>query len=383
MQPVRSPEVALLLMACSEEQTSEKLTDVMLFLAQHSLNWDRLLKLAAWHRLTPLLYRLLQESPTIAGPFLSTLRQECLAITTDNLIKLREYHQVSALLTKENISHCAFKGIYLAQYSYPASSLRPIGDMDILIVEEDLDNAVDLLALEGYSVAANDEEKIRHANRRVRVDELHEISLLKPFSNTSRFDIDLHWRVDCLVKEIGSFRLDDMLSSPDFLIEQQIVLLVLHHGINNSWARIGYVCDLYFLLNKAAINWSWLLDKLKLYEAEVIFLVGVHWCQQLFHLVVPTSVQQTMPTDQIRLLAESYEKQWESDSVAPFRNLVSKYAYAQPPLLARLRIYGAYARNFIFRSSLIRINAVQVYIPKDWGFTTVLIRAFSALRRNR
>ena len=382
MKGDRSSELTFLLMACTGELSTEKTAQLTLFLQQHSPNWDRLLKLADQHRITPFLYRTLRETPAIPEPFLSTLRQECQAIATDNLLKLHEYKRVATLLAGHNIEHISFKGIYLAEHSYPESNLRPIGDMDILVAEKDLYRAVRILAPDGYQMGEKYQPYLRQAER-VMLDKLHEISLFKPFYATSRFDIDLHWRVDFLLREIDSFQLHDLLYPADHQVENQVVLLILHHGVNNLWERIGYINDLYFLLSNADIDWPWLLEKLKQYRLEILFFVGMHWCQQLWKFPVPSPVQALMPANQLHILAKGYEKKWDEYSLNSFRRMLFDFANAQTLLTDKLAIYTAYSRSFIFRASSINIKNRQLYIPKEWGFTTVLIRALWALRRRR
>ncbi len=375
-----SPELTLLLMAGTGEVCPEKTTQLTLFLQQHPPDWDRLLKLADHHRLTPFLYRTLRDIPAVPDSFLSTLRQECQAIATDTLLKLHEYQRVTTLLTDHGIEHIAFKGIYLAEHSYPESSLRPIGDMDIMVEEKDLYNAVRILAPDGYQVGEKYQPYLLQAER-VMLDELHEISLFKPFYTTSRFDIDLHWRVDFLLKEIGSFQLSDVLSPVTHSVENQVIMLVLHHGVNNVWGRISYINDLYFLLRSADVDWRWLLEKLKRCRLEIIFFVGLYWCQQLWGFPVPSSIQASMPANQLRLLAKGYEKKWDTQPSYLLRNMVLHFANAQTLVADKLTIYKVYSRNYIFRASSISINSHQLHIPKEWGFTTVLIRALLALRR--
>ena len=369
-------------MACSDRAGAEAPAPVLLFLQQQVVNWERVAQLADWHRLTPLLYRFLRALPTVPDAFLALLRQECLAITTDNLVKLQEYQRITTLLTRHNIEHYSFKGIYLAQRAYPERGLRPIGDMDMLVSDKDLFTTVNILAPDGYEVAGRDDVYYQHPDRNM-LEDLHEISLFKPFFTTSRFDIDLHWRVDCLVKEIGFVQLSDMLYPPGFEVEKQVLLLVLHHGINNAWSRIGYVTDLYFLLSTAEVDWPWLLEKVRQYEAELVFFVGLHWCGQLWGLPIPPSVLQLMAAHRVDRLASAYAKKWEACTVAPFGRKVLAYAQAQGVFRRRLSIYGAYALSFIFRPSLLTIHHRQLYLPKEWGIATVVFRAFQGLLRHR
>jgi hypothetical protein len=382
MVTLRSTEISLLVTACSGEPSAIKTTELLSFLGRHSPDWDRLLNLAIYHRLTPLLYRAFQDVSSVPGSFLAALRHECLLITTDNLIKLREYHRVTALLDEQAIEHIAFKGIYLAEYSYPESSLRPIGDMDILVESRDLYNVISILSPDGYRAGDKYTPYLEHPDG-VIWDELHEISLFKPYFNNSRFDIDLHWRVDCLLKEIGTFDLSDFRSSPDFGLENHVVLLVLHHGVNNSWERIGYINDLYFLLGQGAINWDWLLNKVKQLQLEVIFFMGLHWCRQLWTLTLPPVVQKKMQGYDLAAITETHERKWEEKSPTSFRTMLVDFAGTQPTFTDKLKVYGSYARSFIFRSSVVNIYRNQFYIPKEWGFTTVILRAFLALVRSR
>ena len=81
-----------------------------------------------------------------------------------------------------------------------------MGDMDILVAEDDLYKAIAVLEPGGYRIGDTYRPYQQQA-KHIMLADLHEISLFKPFFSTSRFDIDLHWRVDCLLSEIGSLQL--------------------------------------------------------------------------------------------------------------------------------------------------------------------------------
>ena len=85
-------------MACSLDQSAEKMDQVNAFLRQHSIDWDRLIKLADRHRLIPLLYRTLQKAPDPPTSLLSALRHESMAIATDTMVKLQEHERIVAFV---------------------------------------------------------------------------------------------------------------------------------------------------------------------------------------------------------------------------------------------------------------------------------------------
>ena len=382
MKTVRSAEITLLLLVCSVEPSDNKSAEIRLFLEQRTLDWNRLFALASYHRLTPFLYRACLEASPVPAWFLSTLRQECLLITTDNLIKLKEYHRVAALLEGRAIDHIAFKGIYLAQHSYPECGLRPIGDMDIMVAGKDLYKTISLLSPEGYRVGDTYKPYLEHP-KGIIWDKLCEISLFKPYNNTSRLDIDLHWQVKSLLKTIGIFELSEFQSAPDFALENQVILLVIHHGVNNSWERIGYINDIYFVLNQGPIDWEWLLKKMRQYQLEGLFFMGLHWCQQLWSLTLPPVIQHLMQGVDLTTLIRAYERKWEKPSLTSFRQTVVDFANSQGTFNAKWQIYTSYAHDFVFRSTIVTINHRQFYVPRQWGFATVVLRAVSALMHSR
>lgn len=366
-------------MACTGELSNTKKTQLGLLLDQQLPDWERLAQLSNHHRLSPFLYRALREIPDIPDAILSSLHQECQAIATDNLLKLHEYKQVATLLAEHKIDQISFKGIYLAQHSYPQSSLRSIGDFDILVGQTDLYKTVGILATAGYQVGERYSPYLRY-DKSVMLNELNEISLFKPFYGSGRFDIDLHWKVDCLLKEIGSLQLHDVLSSTH-PVESQVLLLTLHHGLTNSWERIGYINDLYFLLSSTDIDWSWLLVKLKTYKVEFVFFIGLQWCEELWSFPVPAMIQKLISKNQLSLLAKGYEIKWERNSLNLLGPKISFFVKTQTLFIDKLTIYIAYIRSFISRSSLIKIKNYQFFIRKKWGFTTIPVRVLLTLIR--
>ncbi|RYC71321.1 nucleotidyltransferase domain-containing protein [Spirosoma sordidisoli] len=382
MKSRHSTEITLLLMACSWKPSATRNESIVLLLEQYTPDWDRLLTLANYHRLTPFLYHALNEIPSVPDAFRASLRQECLHRTTDNLIKLQEYHRLTALLDKQAIEHIPFKGIYLAEHSYPERGLRPIGDMDILVDKKDVQRVIDILSPDGYRIGDKHKPYLEHPAG-VIWDELSEISLFKPYFDTSRFDIDLHWRVNSLLREIGEFEVSDFRSTPDLIIENQVILLVLHHGVNNSWERIGYINDLYFLLHRQDLNWEWLLKTLEQRQLERIFFTGLHWCQTIWEFPVTAEVQQQMDVYNLARLTETREKRWENERPALFRTLLVDFASTKVALIDKLKVYGHYSRNFMFRSTVITINSRPFFIPKRWGFLTAMVRVFLSLVRSR
>ena len=374
-----SPEIIVLLHVCAVELSEDRKLQLTHFLKHHSLDWERLYTLANWHRLTPFVYQILQDISGVPENFLIKLRNECRHSAIDTLLKQREYHQVTELLSTHGIAHVTYKGVYLAENFYPSGNLRICGDIDILVGKEEAPKAIRLLQSNQYHLNQLHTSYWSH-NDYSLLDDLPEVSLFKPFfGKGNQFDIDLHWSIVCFNKHYKSFSLSDFQAHPDFFAELQVVLLVTHHGLTDLWQRIFYINDLYFLLKDKTIDWAWLLQKLQLYGLEKTFLVGLHWCQQIWDLPLPPFVQALLNASDVRSMASAYEKNWEmSHSMKGSSLVVNQLMYftkAQTQLSQLVKIYFTFFTSRVFRASTFRFGEHLLYIPQELGLITVFIRA--------
>lgn len=374
-----SPEIIVLLHVCTVELTETKKSQLALFLTQYQLNWERLYTLAGWHRLTPFLYQMLQDIPDIPENFLEKLRNECRISATDTLLKQHEYHQVAELLSGHGIDHITYKGVYLAEKFYPSGSLRICGDIDILVGPADAPKAIRLLQSHQYHLNQLHSKYWGH-NEYSLLDDLPEVSLFKPFfGNGNQFDIDLHWSIVCFNKHYKSFTLSDFQAHSDFSAELQVLLLVTHHGVTDVWQRIFYINDLYFLLKDKTIDWAWLLQQLQLYGLERTFLVGLHWCRQIWDLPLPSFVQSLLSASNVRSIADAYEKNWEvSHPMKGSKLIVTQLMFftkAQTQVGKLVKIYFTFFTSRVFRAGTFRFGEHLLYIPQELGLFTIVIRA--------
>lgn len=384
MKADRSPEITVLLMACTDDDTTDTKAKWNSFLEQHPLNWDRLLALANRHRIAPFLYRTLQQLPNIPPPVLTALQSSCRATATDNLLKLHHYQQFGQLLTDKGIRHMPLKGVYLAANGYPDKGLRPIGDLDVLVKKDDALATIHLLESQGYQ-PNQQHTRYQQQDERGMLTDLHEISLFKPFFGNSQFDIDLHWGVICLNKDYKLFNLDEIEAQPDLATEWQVILLTTHHGVTNIWQLIYFVNDLYFLLKDKSINWSWLLTELRQYGLETIFLVGLHWCREIGELPLPASIDGQISTAKVQRLAEGYEKNWEAaETIAGSKLIVEQmglFVKAQTQPGTQVRMGLSFFSSRVFRAATFSVGGRLLYVPKELGFITVFARALRSLYR--
>ena len=119
------------------------------------VDWRRLLELAAWHRMLPLLWHHLSVRSTGLQPpdeVAAALKQAARESTARNLNLGVELDRALAVLEAEDVPVILLKGAALVETVYPHLGLRPMVDLDLLVRRADVDRAHAAVLGLGYSV---------------------------------------------------------------------------------------------------------------------------------------------------------------------------------------------------------------------------------------
>jgi hypothetical protein len=131
-------------------------------------DWEDLLHTSARHGVAPLLYHRLSTSHTgapIPPDVFRVLRNNYLQSAARNMKLYHELGKVMKRLRQDDIQVIALKGAHLAEVVYGNIALRPMGDVDLLVREEDLGRVEEILLGMGYSPA--------ECNRQISIDNCH------------------------------------------------------------------------------------------------------------------------------------------------------------------------------------------------------------------
>jgi hypothetical protein len=146
-----SPEFALLLDAIAPAPSPR--ADLSRW---QPADWDSALDVAAWHRLSPLLYRHLQAAGNAPADVLAALEQAYLANAARNLFVAGSLGGVLEALAAAEVPAMLLKGAALLETAYPDPALREMLDLDILVPYDRLDAANAALAAIGYRLKPED-----------------------------------------------------------------------------------------------------------------------------------------------------------------------------------------------------------------------------------
>ena len=251
---VYSPEFDLVL-ACLRWPQETVDGDRIRSLAQQPIRWPHLLEIVDHHKVVPLFSRNLD---TFAPGYMpdeqaAVLRANSVANAHTCLRRTADLVTLHRLFREQQIDLRIFKGIPLAIAAFQDPALRDAGDIDLLVAENDIFKAGEVLQGQGY---ARFEPQARLTPRRLRSYLAHQkdFSYEHPVTGTV---IDLHWRLfrnsflpaNARIDEVsedwvnlGSERIPTLPALP-------LLLYLCVHGALDGWLRLKWLADIVALLH--------------------------------------------------------------------------------------------------------------------------------------
>lgn len=143
-------ELALLL-CCARPHIAPAVATQIRSLVQQ-VNWQKLVPLAEWHSVLPLVYQALntvcpEEVPT---PVLKQLRHSFHAIALNNQLLMQTLLNLLKQFEAKGVPVLAFKGPLLATSVYGDLNLRQFSDLDLLVPKQAVESAKALLLEQNY-----------------------------------------------------------------------------------------------------------------------------------------------------------------------------------------------------------------------------------------
>ena len=295
------PEVELLLL-CARTQMDPKRAARVETLLQENIDWDCLLKTAQEHGVIPLLYWNLNAACPEAVPkaTLNQLRGCFHKNAQRNVFWVGELLRLLNLFKTHEISAVSFKGPSLAASVYGNLALRQFGDLDILVREQDVLKAKDLLLSQGYRP---EYQWTRHQEK----------ALLRswceyPFVHDgSGVRVDLHVKV---APKYFSFplkpeRLWERLE-PSSLAGQEVaalstedlLLILCVHGTKHLWQALDSICAVAELTRVSEeVDWARVMQQARELGSERMLFLGLLLASDLLGATLPDHVLQRAGAD--------------------------------------------------------------------------------------
>lgn len=298
------PEPQLLLY-CARTEVNSACAKSIKRLVNDGLDWEVLLRLAAQHRVVPLLYQALNKTcsdgvpPEIMGrlrvAFHANARRNL--FLTKALIKLLNHFQTAG------IKAVPYKGPIVAATIYGDLTLRQFSDLDILVHPDNVLVAKETLLAQGY----HPQDDLTPAE---------EINLLRNrraqsfLSEDGKIGLDLQWGISVLpyyafpIETDAFWRRLEPTSLAGASVKNMPMGDVLHilcvHGSRHCWERLAWICDIAELIRHyPTLDWLKIIAEARLQGNERMLLLGLLLASDLLGATLPEGVWLEVQTDPI------------------------------------------------------------------------------------
>ena len=188
------PELRFLLACCRAEISNgqSQLDQVLL----PALNWDRILKLAEYHRLLPSLHASVRKNSAVPHSIRSAIDARFKKHVTRLLRFSAELSRITREFEDRGIQVLAHKGPALSQLLYGDPAIRQFGDLDFLVRDRDVGPPIGHphnVAVRRHKAAAKPEA--REGRTHTRRGDLHSDDLFDTFAGNGHAPVFSRHRV--------------------------------------------------------------------------------------------------------------------------------------------------------------------------------------------
>ncbi len=267
-------------------------------------NWDELIQVAREHGMAPLFFhRLNQTGVSIPPAAHAQLRLDFSRNTIQTLSNAAELIRILSLFERHDILAMPFKGVVLGASAYGDPSLRPAGDLDILIRYADLRRATALLRSCGFelkTMALDDgtpeapdyfEYHFQRSSDGLIIELRWRLELTQP---RFRRDLGLDW-------VWPSRRFAVLAGAPVPDMDPETTLLVLcMHGSKHIWSRMIWILDVAQLIVSCPdLDWDRALSGARRQGLGRPLALGVLLAHRFTGAAVPAAVLSRIERDRI------------------------------------------------------------------------------------
>jgi Uncharacterised nucleotidyltransferase len=236
-------------------------------------DWAAIAEAAVRHGLAPLLYASLKGGERlnrVPPESAEQLRADHFRANVANMVAYRELAHLLDSLATEHIPVVLLKGSAVAVQLYPDSGLRPLKDLDLLILESQAASVLALLTRQGYSPLP---EMTRGFERRFSGQQAYSRHGPNPAQ------VDLHWHlfviayyrklipIEWFWQRTTAIEIEGRCARV-LAPEAQFIHLASHYSLHHNIDRLMWLYDLALLMHsqRGNMNWEEVLEAVRAFK---------------------------------------------------------------------------------------------------------------------
>ena len=317
------PEFDLLVACCADSSRNAHADCLRKFLSR-ALDWDRVLHHVDHHRVVPQVYEaLLPISHLVPSQPFDALRSRYQHNARKTLWFTAELLRILSHLKSAGIKALPYKGPVLAQALYGEVTKRQFGDLDILVLPEDVLTAKAALLDLGYKpkieLAPPIEKTYVETGYEYSFNAVHAPNLLElQWRIVPRF-YSIDFKVADFLKRadeisLGIQEMEDGRSRPSFRIAsakrqpalgrpirtlcgEDLMLVLCVHAAKHVWVQLSWLCDIAQLAKSQQLDWNAIQDEAHRLGIERIVSLNLLLAHNLLGTPLPPQINKRLQQD--------------------------------------------------------------------------------------
>ncbi|NIJ52005.1 nucleotidyltransferase family protein [Dyadobacter arcticus] len=267
-----SPELALLIQAALENQRATQSPPQL-----ENLNWDRVTSLSRYHQIRPLLFDYIEGADLshVPKPHFQLLKNFTLGQAVTNMSFLKVSIDLYKQLMDRGVNVFLMKGALWAWMLYDKPGSREFGDVDYFVDKKDITKSLSILAGCGFEPDPYRKHLMEESNISQQYLETDYQLPMLPTSESSLRSLEIQWNssyprycYDFTWAELSKGMLEFKIANTHIKVpgmENQLLMMLIHHGGVEQWDKLKYVADFTRLLLKYghSLDWDYISDVTK------------------------------------------------------------------------------------------------------------------------
>jgi len=240
-------------------------------------DWDSLYDLSQWHQIGALLFQHLDSAGENNAPseYFGKLKEQSLNQAVFNMLFLKKSIAIGSDLAASKVNSFLMKGALWAWLLYESPGLREFGDIDFFLQKEHINAGLKVLA--DHNFEPDVYRKYLLATEKVAqlYFETDYQLPLTPTGNEMIKSLEIQWNTTYpryhysfnwkeLTNKMMSVEISNTaLEVPS--VENQLLMMIIHHGGVEQWDKLKYMADLVRILRKFGkdMDWSYVISVTK------------------------------------------------------------------------------------------------------------------------
>ena len=314
-KPSRTLRPELELVLCAARPDNIENENRIRELTHAGVNWNEVLACASQHNLLPIFCKrfLATEASWLTPERRQTLIDLERHLGKNSMLLLGEMLRLHAVFDAAQVPAIPFKGPVLSWMAYRNFTLRTFSDLDFVLPQRYVPQALSQLQSTGYVALFDSFEahagKDGHAPGQYAFASESTGSLVELHTERTLRYFPRPLNLNEMNSRLIPFQIGGRTVST-FSVEDTLVMLCVHGG-KHFWERIAWVLDIAKLITDYEVNWTMLLDIAAKMESTRVLLLGLFLAHDLFEAPLPERVLKIVCTQkQVRRLAEKVREQY-------------------------------------------------------------------------